>query len=55
MIEQSRVLIVQIDEQISRMERELGLCHTRRGPEPENSHLICQAVLAARRSQSIGE
>jgi hypothetical protein len=30
-------LIVQIDEQISRMERELGLfgSHARRGPEPE--------------------
>jgi hypothetical protein len=31
------LLIVQIDEQISRMERELGLfgSHARRGPEPE--------------------
>jgi hypothetical protein len=36
-IKQSRVLIVQIDEQISRMERELGWFrgHGRRGPEPE--------------------
>jgi hypothetical protein len=36
-IKQSRVLIVQIDEQISRMERELGWFggHARRGPETE--------------------
>ncbi len=36
-IEQSRVLIVQIDEQINRMERELGWFggHARRGSEPE--------------------
>jgi hypothetical protein len=37
MIEQSRALIVQIDEQINRMERELGWFggQARRGPEPE--------------------
>jgi hypothetical protein len=38
-IEQSRALIVQLDEQIGRMERELGWSggHARRGPEPETA------------------